>query len=236
MLKDPSTNRIPQNIRSRELEFSRGLPSRNGGGLQFKQGAVDRSSLNIDWQLAGPEGLGGRTRALGIDQRDPDVILAGGVSGGVWKSIDGGNSWELKTDPNQNMSVTSLSQDPNNPDVWYYSSGEFSGNSASDRGNTASYSGTGIYKSTDNGDSWSVIPATSDQTGGFDSPFDYISKIEVGPSGSIFAAANAIGLYKSTDGGDSFQLVQGEINKHTWTDFDIDQQGNIIAVLSSEGF
>ncbi|MDZ7681903.1 MAG: hypothetical protein U5J63_09395 [Fodinibius sp.] len=202
----------------------------------LNKGQSSKQALDVSWQSAGPKGLGGRTRALAIDQRNSDIVLAGGVSGGVWKSTDGGNNWEMKTDPNQNMSVTSLAQDPTDPDTWYYASGEYLGNSASDRRYTARYLGSGIYKSTDNGETWSVIPSTSDTDVQFNSPYDYISRIKVSPTtGSVFAASNALGLYRSTDG-ENFSLVMGDFNDHAWIDFDIDQQGNIIAVLSSYGF
>jgi len=236
MLRDPVTNRIPPNIRSRELEYSKDLPSRGGDFLR-RSSSVNQMNTDITWQSAGPQELGGRTRALAIDQRNSNVVLAGGVSGGVWKSTDGGDSWQMKTDPNQNMSVTGLAQDPTNPDTWYYTSGEYIGNSASDRGNTAFYYGTGIYKSTDNGETWSLLPATEDKDKSFSSRFDYLSAIQVSPTtGSVFAASNAFGLLRSSDDGSSFTTVKGGPNLHVWTDFDIDQQGNIVAVFSTKNF
>lgn len=236
LLKDPATNRIPEDIRSRELEYSRKLPSRGARRLQ-KSGETTQQSEDLSWKAAGPNDLGGRTRALGIDQPNSNYILAGGVSGGIWKSTDGGSSWELKTNPNQNMSVTSLAQDPTNPDTWYYSTGEYRGRSASDRGSTAFYYGTGIYKSIDNGDSWSLLSTTKDQDTSFDSRYDFISRVKVSPTtGSLFAASNAFGLLRSTDGGSSFSVVKGGQDDHVWTDFDIDSKGNIIGVFSSESF
>lgn len=235
LLRDPETNSIPENIRSRELDYSRSLPSRGDGGFLQKSVKTSHASTSITWQSAGPTDLGGRTRALGIDQRNSDVLIAGGVSGGIWKSTDGGASWEMKTNPNQNMSVTSLAQDPDNPDTWYYTSGEFRGNSASDRGFTANYFGTGIYKSTDNGESWSIIPSTEDTDNSFNTRFDFISRIKISPtSGSVFAASNGIGLLRSTDGGTTFPTLRGGAKEHTWVDFDIDPSGNIVAVFSSE--
>ncbi len=239
MLRDPATNRIPNNIRSREIQFSRTLPGSGGNGLvkpyQSNTLRPKSGAVNLGWQSLGPTDLGGRTRALGIDQRNSNILIAGGVSGGIWKSIDGGATWALKSDPNQNMSVTSLAQHPTTPDTWYYTSGEFRGNSASDRGFTAFYHGTGVYKSTDNGETWSLIPSTEDTDTGFTSRFDYMSRVGVSPStGSIFVASNAFGLLRSTDGGVTFPLLRGGMNQHAWTDFDIDSNGNIVAVFSSE--
>lgn len=50
---------------------------------------------NTEWIEIGPSNVGGRTRAILIDKNDPtgETVWAGGVSGGLWKSTDGGNSW-----------------------------------------------------------------------------------------------------------------------------------------------
>lgn len=236
LLRDPVTDKIPSGIRSRELQQARSIPSRNSGGAMSKT-VQGNPAIDLNWNIVGPKGLGGRTRALAVDQRDSDIILAGGVSGGMWKSTDGGDSWNLKSDPNQNLSVTWVTQDPSNPDTWYYTSGEYAGNSASDRGSVASYFGTGIYKSTNNGESWSVITSTKDTDNSFNSNYDFLNKVEVSPStGSVFAATNPTGLMKLSDGGTTFSVNKGGTNLHQWTDFDIDENGNIIAVFSSESF
>jgi photosystem II stability/assembly factor-like uncharacterized protein len=233
LLRDPANNKIPDNIRSRELSYSKNLPSRSGGVFMRKSTQSGQSSTDIIWQSAGPADLGGRTRALGIDRENPDNIIAGGVSGGIWKSTDGGNTWEMKTNPNQNMSVTSLAQDPVNPDTWYYSSGEIRANSASDRGSTASYFGTGIYKSIDNGDTWSRLSSTEDTDVDWDSEFDYISRIVVNPqNGDLYFAANGGAVYRSSDGGSSFTKVLGDMGGYRYTDVVINQNGTILAALS----
>ncbi|PJF32829.1 MAG: hypothetical protein CUN57_03850, partial [Phototrophicales bacterium] len=45
------------------------------------------------WDELGPDNVGGRTRALLYDKNNPNVIYAGAVSGGLWKSTTGGLSW-----------------------------------------------------------------------------------------------------------------------------------------------
>jgi hypothetical protein len=52
------------------------------------------NSLNMAWQELGPNNVGGRTRAFLIDKDNSDVCFAGSVSGGLWKTTTGGNSWE----------------------------------------------------------------------------------------------------------------------------------------------
>src|SRR5690606_7686607 len=65
MLKDPGTNRMPENIRLREFSLARILPSKEYGPVSGIQGT---ENLN-NYVAAGPNNIGGRTRALAYDLR-----------------------------------------------------------------------------------------------------------------------------------------------------------------------
>lgn len=242
ILRDPETNSIPPNVRARELSFAERLPTRNQYPLQIRKKDGTTATHGYNWQSAGPTDIGGRTRALGIDRRDPNVIIAGGTSGGIWKSSDGGVTWELKSDPTHNLSVTSLAQDPNNPDTWYYTSGEFRGQSPADNGNRAFYYGTGIFESVDNGENWTKISNTDDTDTSFNSPYDFITRIIVSPaSGSIFFASNGIGIYRvrssetfPEDTGPTPAPNLGTVGGHLYSDVAVAPNGNLVAVLSQQ--
>src|SRR5690625_3151829 len=183
LMRDPSTNSIPENVRNRELSFARTLPTIQQVQRRMKAKDPSFKTANYSWSHAGPFDVGGRTRALAVDQRNPDIVLAGGVSGGMWKSTNGGDSWNLMTPNLANLSVTSVSQDANNPDTWYYASGEILGNSAS-ASNSAPYYGQGIYKSTDNGTTWALLPQASSNVQGLVDPYNTVSRIVVNPNTS----------------------------------------------------
>ncbi len=242
MLRDPATNSIPRNIRSRELQYARTLPSASQVNSQLK---AKNPSLKLapefQWSLAGPPATGGRTRGLGIDQRDPNTLIAGGVSGGIWKSTDGGESWDLKTPDAESFSVTKLVQDPTDLDTWYYTSGEFSGNTAGATG--APYFGSGVFVSNDNGETWSRFQNAGDNDQTFNSPYDFISDIVVNPAtGSVFIASNVIGIYRSTDTepfpedtGPTPSPILGQINGPVHSSLAVTSDGSrIAAILSSQ--
>ena len=233
LMRDPATNAIPENIRSREINHAKSMPSILQVTQSMKaQNPAMKVAEGFEWRLAGPPAVGGRTRALGIDQRNSNIIIAGGVSGGIWKSTDGGDNWQLRTPDFENFSVTSLAQDPTTPDTWYYTSGEFLGNSASAPG--ATYYGTGVFRSTDNGDSWSRISGTEDDNTQFDSQFDYINRVTVSPTtGTVFIASNGIGIFRSTTGNGFENLTLGGFGEHLFADVTAASDGRLAAVLSS---
>ena len=158
-LKSPHTNTIPVGIQKRALEFSKSIPNYNEINIGLRR--AKSSNTSLECKTRGPYNVGGRTRALAIDIADSSTFIAGGVSGGIWRSSDGGATWKKMTKPNQLHSVTSIAQDTRvgHRNVWYATTGEGRGNSAGARG--APYRGDGIFKSTDNGYNWSLIASTS---------------------------------------------------------------------------
>jgi hypothetical protein len=229
MLRDPATNSIPTGIRERELEFQKRLP------ISDKSFRKSNNISAFDWKQAGPNDVGGRTRALAVDVNNSYTVLAGGVSGGIWKTTDNGTTWKLKSSSVNDLSVTYLVQDrrSGHTNNWYYCSGEIYGNSASARGWSALFRGGGVYKSTDNGDTWNRLASTASNPAVFDSYFDYVSKIEINPStGSVFLASNFYGIIRSTDGGNNFNLVLGGVDEHYYSDVVVNSNGVLIASIS----
>lgn len=228
ILRDPKTNQIPPQIRQRELMHAQRIATENASKIA--------SADFFRWSEVGPNNVGGRTRALAADLTNPETILAGGVSGGMWKSTDGGATWTLKSEPTQNLSVTYVAQDPRpgHTRVWYYASGEFRGQTAEDRGARASFYGMGLYKSTDNGETWDRLAATLDSNRTIlDSPFDFVSKIAISPTtGRLYVATHEFGIYASDDAGASFKRVLGIPEVHNYADVAIASDGTVLASLS----
>lgn len=224
MLQDPKLGRIPVDIHSKEIAFAEKLSLET---------PIRRKTVNdaISWQEVGPNDVGGRTRALAMDSRNTDIIIAGGASGGIWKSTNAGQNWSKKTDINSHLGVTALVQDPTAPDNWYYSTGEFFGSAGA---SGASFYGSGIFKSEDNGETWTQIETTRDSDNAFNSRHDYIVNIAISPTtGTIFFASNALGIYRSTNDLTSSFHTLGDVNNHVWSDVVVSNDGTVIAVLST---
>lgn len=224
-LRNPKTGLIPANIRNLELEFAKSLNARS------------RTSFdeNTTWEHRGPFNVGGRTRALAVDVNDENIVLAGGVSGGLWRSINQGGTWLKVTVPSDIQSITCIAQDPRDghTDTWYYGTGEFSGNSASGAG--AFFLGDGIYKSTDGGVSWSVLSATeAGSPESFDSVFEVNNEIIVNPINGDLLVANFLGIYRSQNGGTSFSLVLDN-TLEGWSDILTTSDGTLFSYLEGSG-
>lgn len=236
-LRDPATGRIPEGIRNRELQFAATHPLRTEFNGLFKRAGIGEYS----WTNRGPWNVGGRTRAVAVDVTGDDTILAGGVSGGMWRSSDGGNSWTKTTGPDQSVSVTTIVQDtrPGRSHVWYFGSGELYGNSAS--GGGAFLHGDGIFKSTDNGRSWFSLGATSSGTPHQFDVRDNIWRLATDPSNlseDIVYAAIYGRLIRSSDGGESWtEVLQPGFQRSSslFTDVAVTSSGVVYATFSSEG-
>ncbi|HAS45542.1 MAG TPA: hypothetical protein DCS93_33970, partial [Microscillaceae bacterium] len=221
-LKNPQTGKIPEDIRIKELTYVLTNPT-------FKKSIAKGQTIQAaTWNRRGPFNVGGRTRALAIDRTDENIILAGGVSGGMWRSTNGGASWTQTTGASQNKSVTDVYQDPNNTNTWYYVSGEIVGNSAS--GGGAPYRGTGVFKSTDRGITWVSLNGIDPTS--FSSGLQYSLRVRVDPTNSDVYVAAFDGIYRSTNGGTSFTNVLSGPDAR-YTDLEISATGVIYATLGS---
>jgi len=121
--------------------------------VALQNGRVPGDANDNLWIERGPNNVGGRTRAIMFDPTDLtyNTVIAGGVSGGLWKNTNISSSLSSWTRLNlpENLNVQCISADPNNNNVWYVGTGE-------------SYvfgdvNGNGLWKTTDAGVTWSRV-------------------------------------------------------------------------------
>jgi photosystem II stability/assembly factor-like uncharacterized protein len=165
---------------------------------------VDPSlTSGLRWRMIGPF-RGGRSIAASGVEGQPNVYYFGSVGGGVWKSVNAGETWEPVFDGQPIASIGALAVAPSNPNIIYVGTGE------ADFRSDLTY-GNGVYKSTDAGKTWSHIGQA--ELGNS----RHISRIVVDPRnpdvvlvaalGDAYGPNAERGVFRSTDGGASWQKV-----------------------------
>lgn len=231
-LKDPTLGYVPEGMRQKELAFAQTLPY-----ARSKDGASVYSCI-------GPWNVGGRTRALAVDVFHENIVIAGSVSGGIWRSMDSGQTWQLTSSPMQPFNITCITQDTRkgHEGTWYAGTGELLGGSASN--NAAYYYGNGMLKSTDNGITWNVLnTTTSTNNTSFDILWDFIwnTCVRLSDTANTVYAATYGAIYRSQDGGKKWSKTLGGASAtgggySVYTDVASDSNGIMYASLSSDGW
>ncbi len=238
-IKDPKTNRIPNDIRRKELEFAKSLPS-----VKFSYLSKGGNSLTAaSWKSEGPTNQGGRTKAIVPDIANENILLAAAAEGGVWRSTDDGANWTSVTDPSSIQNVADIEQDirPGKTNTWYYGTGEYSSNLFIAGNGLGRFLGNGIFKSTDNGLTWFPLESTQENNPSmFVHPFQIVWNIELDESNAsedeIWAACVG-GVYGSTDGGATWpKFIKGAgqlFEIPHYTSVSVAADGGIYAALST---
>lgn len=189
-----------------------------------------QKGLSWAWEEMGPDNRGGRTRAILFDKTNPQIMYAGAVSGGLWKSTSGGSSWFKVASISETMIISSLAQSSNG-DV-YVGTGEwfYTHAGAGIGTGVGGFQGMGIFKSTD-GTNFAQLPSTNNNT------FMYVNELAVNQdNGKVYAATKA-GLKVSDDGGSTWNVVlsffpsSGNVNTSA-DDVNIGNDGTVVTVLN----
>ncbi len=181
----------PKSAWNETLKFKKDFKSDNLSGKNAWTELGPRTSAVVTGHWS--PGVG-RIDAIEIDPVNNNIIYCGSPSGGLWKSINGGNTWNPQTDYLPVIGISSIAIDPNNSNTLYIATG--------DKDAYAVYS-VGVLKSTDGGLTWN--------TTGLDwnvLQFRIIHKLVIHPdSSNILFAATSNGLYKTTDAGINWSIV-----------------------------
>jgi len=155
----------------------------------------------LEWRTIGPN-RGGRSIAVAGHPDRPHTYYFGATGGGLWKTTDGGTTWNPVTDGQLgSSSVGAVAVAPSDPEVVYVGMGE-----VQLRSNVIQ--GDGVYRSTDGGETWTHLGLDETQS---------IGRIRVHPEdpdrvyvaalGHPFGENEQRGVFRSTNGGETWEKV-----------------------------
>ena len=155
---------------------------------------------SIKYRSLGPH-RGGRSAAVTGVPGNPNLFYFGATGGGVWKTEDGGQSYENISDGYFGGSIGSVAVSKSDNNVIYVGGGE-----VTLRGNVSS--GYGIWKSVDAGKTWNFSGLPKSR---------HVPRIVIDPNnhnivyaavlGNIYKPTSDRGVYKSKDGGKTWEKV-----------------------------
>ena len=149
----------------------------------------------------GPAGMSGRVASVDVITSSPNRIYVGAATGGVWRSVDGGISWEPIFDDQPLLGIGAVAVSPVNPDLVWVGTGE--GNPRNSAG-----VGNGVFKSLDGGDTWlrvglegseridKIIPHPTDPDVAF-----------VAAMGPAWSDGEVRGVFRTEDGGGNWERI-----------------------------
>jgi len=157
---------------------------------------------DLEYRMIGPY-RGGRVTAVAGHRAHPFTFYFGSTGGGVWKTTDAGQTWNNISDGFFAVgSIGAITVAPSDPNVLYVGTG-----SADPRGNVSV--GKGLYKSTDGGDSWTLMGLEkTGQIAGIQVHPDNPDMVYVAALGNVFGQNPERGVFRSIDGGKSWEKVQ----------------------------
>jgi PKD repeat protein/photosystem II stability/assembly factor-like uncharacterized protein len=171
----------------------------NPAAMAQHNASIARVHSANSWSFVGPTGApdnsgAGRITCIRFDPVNTDIIYVGTPAGGLWKSIDGGNTWNNLTDFMPVIGCSDVAIDPTNSNVLYLATGD------NDAGDSPSI---GVLKSTDGGLTWNTTGLSFAP-----SQMRKVAKILIVPNApNIVYAATSGGIYKTYDGGVNWYQV-----------------------------
>ncbi len=169
--------------------------------LKDSKGSRALAGFNLPWVLEGPNNIGGRFNCMAVNPSNNNIMYAGCSTGGVFKTTNGGTTWNPVFDSQPYLSIGCITLDPVDPNIVYVGTGDVNISGSP-------FIGDGIYKSANGGTTWTHLGLTEERI---------ISEIKINPNNTqiIYAGTMGLpferdslrGLYKTTDGGTNWSKV-----------------------------
>ncbi len=169
--------------------------------LGQQDSAVPEFYQNLEFRSIGPAVTGGRIHDVEALDDDPSTVYVATASGGLWKTVNSGTTWEPIFNDKPVSTFGDLAIAPSNTDIIWAGTGEQNNRQSTSWGN-------GIYRSKDAGKSWTHLGLEKTR---------HIGRVQVHPEdpdvayvaalGNLWKASKERGVYKTVDGGQSWEKV-----------------------------
>ena len=181
-------------------EAAKPAPTASAAGAA---GAADYNTVlkPLKFREIGPAVMGGRIDHFAVVESNPDIIYVGSASGGIFKTVNGGTTWEPVFDDQSVSTIGDVTVAPSDPSIVWVGSGEANNRQSSSWGD-------GVYRSTDAGKSWQHLGLAETR---------HIGRIVIHPTdpnivyvaalGNLWGPSKDRGVYKTTDGGKTWTNV-----------------------------
>ena len=189
-LSIPATAGSPSSVAERQASWR-----------QHQQMEKESVFRELKWRSVGPRFQGGRIETIAVDPRNSSVIYVGAGAGNLWKTVNNGTTWKPIFEQESTFAMGEVAVSPSNPDILWVGTGER-------LMARSSYAGTGIFKSTDGGETWRNMGLADSH---------HIARVIVDPKdpnivyvaviGHLFTQNEERGVFKTTDGGKIWSKV-----------------------------
>ena len=163
----------------------------------------NESNIHLDWISLGPVLNSARVESIQVDEKNPGTMYVAFGSGNLWKTVNNGITWKPIFENQPSLGIGDIALAPSNSDIIYVGTGE-----SLKKARNFTMPGTGMYKSTDAGNTWEHI--------GLEDSW-HIGEISVHPTNPDIVLVSVLGhfwsknvnrgIYKTEDGGKSWKHV-----------------------------
>ncbi len=157
------------------------------------------SVKDVKWRAVGPRMQGGRIEAIAVAQGRTSTIYAGAGAGNVWKSVNNGTTWTPVFEKESSFTIGDIVVAPSDPNIVWVGTGEV-------LMARSSYAGTGVFKSTNAGATWTNMGLTDSY---------HVAQIVIHPTnpdrvwvaavGHLYSENEERGVFSTTNGGRTWQ-------------------------------
>mgnify|MGYP002883436338 FL=1 len=163
--------------------------------IQATSEAAVKAVASMQFRNIGPAIMGGRVADLAVVDNNPSVFYVGTASGGVWKTVNRGTSFEPVFDDESTASIGDVTVSQRNPNLVWVGTGEPNNRQSSPYGN-------GVYRSLDGGANWQHMGLNETRhIGRIQIDHRDNSRVFVGAVGHLWGPNEERGVFRTTDAG-----------------------------------